>query len=169
VLDSSDVPRDRPRAHFAGRIEQKSEGTGIVTIADRRRLCDAGASPYGDDVAIESVGQRATGRVRRALSRTRSGSPDRKEAISGSFDGMTSTLGVVAGLLAAHATPSKILAAAIGIGWGRVGRLSGAVITDRLAARRWSRYTAQRHRRARAGGHPPYLGGGRQITPGDPA
>jgi hypothetical protein len=53
--------------------------------------------------------------LRRALSRTRSGSPDRKEAIFGSFDGMTSTLGVVAGLLAAHATPAKILAAAVGI------------------------------------------------------
>ena len=66
-------------------------------------------------MTIESVSQRATGRVRRALSRTRSGSPDRKEAIFGSFDGMTSTLGVVAGLLATHATPSKILAAAIGI------------------------------------------------------
>jgi len=34
---------------------------------------------------------------------------------AGSFDGMTSTLGVVAGLLATHATPSRILAAAIGI------------------------------------------------------
>ena len=71
--------------------------------------------PYSDDVTIESVSRRATGRVRRAVSRTRSGSPDRKEAIFGSFDGMTSTLGVVAGLLATHATPSKILAAAIGI------------------------------------------------------
>jgi VIT1/CCC1 family predicted Fe2+/Mn2+ transporter len=49
------------------------------------------------------------------LSRAESGSSDRREAIFGSFDGMTSTLGVVAGLLAIHATSPKILAAAIGI------------------------------------------------------
>ena len=40
---------------------------------------------------------------------------DLREAIFGSFDGMTSTLGVVAGLLATHATAPKIVAAAIGI------------------------------------------------------
>ena len=40
---------------------------------------------------------------------------DRREEIFGSFDGMTSTLGVIAGLLATGASASKILAAAIGI------------------------------------------------------
>jgi hypothetical protein len=40
---------------------------------------------------------------------------DLREAIFGSFDGMTSTLGAVAGLLATNATAPKILAAAIGI------------------------------------------------------
>jgi VIT1/CCC1 family predicted Fe2+/Mn2+ transporter len=38
-----------------------------------------------------------------------------REAIFGSFDGMTSTLGVVAGLLATHTTAPRILAGAIGI------------------------------------------------------
>ena len=38
---------------------------------------------------------------------------DRREEIFGSFDGMTSTLGVIAGLLATGASASKILAAAI--------------------------------------------------------
>jgi len=82
-------------------------------------------------VTIESVSQRAAGTLRRALSRTRSGSPDRKEAIFGSFDGMTSTLGVVAGLLAAHATPTKILAAAIGIAVAATtGMSAGQYLSD---------------------------------------
>jgi VIT1/CCC1 family predicted Fe2+/Mn2+ transporter len=41
--------------------------------------------------------------------------PDLREAIFGSFDGMTSTLGVIAGLLATHTTAPRILAGAIGI------------------------------------------------------
>ncbi len=40
---------------------------------------------------------------------------DAREAIFGSFDGMTSTLGVVAGLLATKASPNHIVAGAIGI------------------------------------------------------
>jgi VIT1/CCC1 family predicted Fe2+/Mn2+ transporter len=40
---------------------------------------------------------------------------DLREAIFGSFDGMTSTLGVVAGLLATHTNAPRILAGAIGI------------------------------------------------------
>lgn len=76
------------------------------------------------------MSQRATGAFRGALSRSRSGSPDRKEAIFGSFDGMTSTLGV-AGLLATHATPSKILAAAIGIAVAATtGMSAGQYLSD---------------------------------------
>lgn len=56
---------------------------------------------------------------------------DAKEAIFGSFDGMTSTLGVVAGLLAASATAPKILAAAIGIAVAAtVGMGAGQYLSD---------------------------------------
>jgi hypothetical protein len=56
---------------------------------------------------------------------------DRREAIFGSFDGMTSTLGVVAGLLAARATGPKILAGAIGIAVAAtVGMAAGQYLSD---------------------------------------
>jgi VIT1/CCC1 family predicted Fe2+/Mn2+ transporter len=117
------------------RDQQESRGlrtdTSLVTIANGWRLCRDDAAPYSGDVTIESVSQRATGALRGALSRTRAGSPDRKEAIFGSFDGMTSTLGVVAGLLAAHATPTKILAAAIGIAVAATtGMSAGQYLSD---------------------------------------
>ena len=56
---------------------------------------------------------------------------DRREAILGSFDGMTSTLGVVAGLLATNASAPKILAAAIGIAVAAtVGMGAGQYLSD---------------------------------------
>ena len=56
---------------------------------------------------------------------------DLREAIFGSFDGMTSTLGMVAGLLATNATAPKILAAAIGIAVAaRVGMGAGQYLSD---------------------------------------
>ena len=56
---------------------------------------------------------------------------DRREAIFGSFDGMTSTLGVVAGLLATNASAPKILAAAIGIAVAAtVGMGAGQYLSD---------------------------------------
>ena len=56
---------------------------------------------------------------------------DRREAIFGSFDGMTSTLGVVAGLLAARATAPKILAGAIGIAVAAtIGMAAGQYLSD---------------------------------------
>ena len=56
---------------------------------------------------------------------------DLKAAIFGSFDGMTSTLGVVAGLLATHASASKIVAAAIGIAVAAtVGMGAGQYLSD---------------------------------------
>ena len=59
------------------------------------------------------------------------GGSDLREAIFGSFDGMTSTLGVVAGLLATNATAPKILAAAIGIAVAAtVGMGAGQYLSD---------------------------------------
>ena len=61
----------------------------------------------------------------------RLGATDLKEAIFGSFDGMTSTLGVVAGLLATHASASKIVAASIGIAVAAtVGMGAGQYLSD---------------------------------------
>lgn len=58
-------------------------------------------------------------------------SSDTKEAIFGSFDGMTSTLGVVAGLLATHSSASHILAGAIGIAVAAtVGMGAGQYLSD---------------------------------------
>ena len=57
--------------------------------------------------------------------------PDLREAIFGSFDGMTSTLGVVAGLLAANASAPKILAGAIGIAVAAtIGMGAGQYLSD---------------------------------------
>jgi VIT1/CCC1 family predicted Fe2+/Mn2+ transporter len=58
-------------------------------------------------------------------------SSDAREAIFGSFDGMTSTLGVVAGLLATKATASHILAGAIGIAVAAtIGMGAGQYLSD---------------------------------------
>ncbi|MBV8221567.1 MAG: VIT1/CCC1 transporter family protein, partial [Solirubrobacterales bacterium] len=64
---------------------------------------------------------------------TRAGkdSSDAREAIFGSFDGMTSTLGVVAGLLATHSSARHIVAAAIGIAVAAtVGMGAGQYLSD---------------------------------------
>ena len=67
----------------------------------------------------------------RADSAVRLDAADLKEAIFGSFDGMTSTLGVVAGLLATHASASKIVAGAIGIAVAAtVGMGAGQYLSD---------------------------------------
>ncbi len=56
---------------------------------------------------------------------------DAKEAIFGSFDGMTSTLGVVAGLLATKSTSQHIIAGAIGIAVAAtVGMGAGQYLSD---------------------------------------
>lgn len=56
---------------------------------------------------------------------------DKREEIFGSFDGMTSTLGVIAGLLATGASASKILAAAIGIAVAAtIGMGAGQYLSD---------------------------------------
>jgi VIT1/CCC1 family predicted Fe2+/Mn2+ transporter len=68
---------------------------------------------------------------RPARSPVRLEAADLKEAIFGSFDGMTSTLGVVAGLLATHASAPKIVAAAIGIAVAAtVGMGAGQYLSD---------------------------------------
>lgn len=56
---------------------------------------------------------------------------DATEAIFGSFDGMTSTLGVVAGLLATKASATHVVAAAIGIAVAAtVGMGAGQYLSD---------------------------------------
>ena len=56
---------------------------------------------------------------------------DAREAIFGSFDGMTSTLGVVAGLLATRATSNHIVAGAIGIAVAAtIGMGAGQYLSD---------------------------------------
>lgn len=56
---------------------------------------------------------------------------DAKEAIFGSFDGMTSTLGVVAGLLATKSSASHIVAGAIGIAVAAtIGMGAGQYLSD---------------------------------------
>lgn len=65
-----------------------------------------------------------------AVSRWLGGS-DAREAIFGSFDGMTSTLGVVAGLLATRATAPHIVAGAIGIAVAAtIGMGAGQYLSD---------------------------------------
>ena len=57
--------------------------------------------------------------------------PDAREAIFGSFDGMTSTLGVVAGLLATKASASHVVAGAIGIAVAStIGMGAGQYLSD---------------------------------------
>src|SRR3974390_2371167 len=57
--------------------------------------------------------------------------PDAREAIFGSFDGMTSTLGVVAGLLATKANASHVVAGAIGIAVAStIGMGAGQYLSD---------------------------------------
>ena len=59
------------------------------------------------------------------------GPSDAKEAIFGSFDGMTSTLGVVAGLLATKSSASHIVAGAIGIAVAAtIGMGAGQYLSD---------------------------------------
>ncbi len=56
---------------------------------------------------------------------------DTREAIFGSFDGMTSTLGVVAGLLATKSNASHIVAGAIGIAVAAtIGMGAGQYLSD---------------------------------------
>ena len=56
---------------------------------------------------------------------------DAKEAIFGSFDGMTSTLGVVAGLLATKSSASHIVAGTIGIAVAAtIGMGAGQYLSD---------------------------------------
>jgi len=57
--------------------------------------------------------------------------PDAREAIFGSFDGLTSTLGVVAGLLATKSSSDHIVAGAIGIAVAAtVGMGAGQYLSD---------------------------------------
>lgn len=71
--------------------------------------------------------EKARGTVRKHTG----GGGDAREAIFGSFDGMTSTLGVVAGLLATRASAHHILAGAIGIAVAAtIGMGAGQYLSD---------------------------------------
>ena len=66
-----------------------------------------------------------------AVNTDRARAPDLREAIFGSFDGMTSTLGVIAGLLATHSNASHIVAGAIGISVAAtIGMGAGQYLSD---------------------------------------
>jgi VIT1/CCC1 family predicted Fe2+/Mn2+ transporter len=86
--------------------------------------------------AVEAHGPPGDRRVQprgRPATATRAGkeSRDAREAIFGSFDGMTSTLGVVAGLLATNSSARHIVAAAIGIAVAAtVGMGAGQYLSD---------------------------------------
>lgn len=78
-------------------------------------------SPFSDERAPAAATQTGTAGE----------SSDAREAIFGSFDGMTSTLGVVAGLLVTHANAQHIVAAAIGIAVAAtVGMGAGQYLSD---------------------------------------
>jgi VIT1/CCC1 family predicted Fe2+/Mn2+ transporter len=74
---------------------------------------------------------RAVAKPDRVAGATSAEQGDIREAIFGSFDGMTSTLGVVAGLLATKASASHVIAAAIGIAVAAtVGMGAGQYLSD---------------------------------------
>lgn len=76
------------------------------------------APPGSDDPGTSAVGPGAR-------------ASDVREAIFGSFDGMTSTLGVIAGLLATHSNASHIVAGAIGIAVAAtIGMGAGQYLSD---------------------------------------
>jgi VIT1/CCC1 family predicted Fe2+/Mn2+ transporter len=67
----------------------------------------------------------------RSRTRPRMRASDAREAIFGSFDGMTSTLGVVAGLLATGSSAPHIVAGAIGIAVAAtIGMGAGQYLSD---------------------------------------
>src|SRR6516164_3591116 len=73
----------------------------------------------------------AFARARASMRKSGLSPADAKEAIFGSFDGMTSTLGVVAGLLATRSTASHIVAGAIGIAVAAtIGMGAGQYLSD---------------------------------------
>ncbi|MGO9885514.1 MAG: VIT1/CCC1 transporter family protein [Solirubrobacteraceae bacterium] len=92
-------------------------------------LTGASSPAHGYGVSAGTASQTATDA--RSSPATSSEGTDLREAVFGSFDGMTSTLGVIAGLLATNATAPKILAAAIGIAVAAtVGMGAGQYLSD---------------------------------------
>jgi uncharacterized membrane protein YebE (DUF533 family) len=83
-----------------------------------------------DPKAEHASGENRTVAVEKQGSTVKEAS-DAREAIFGSFDGMTSTLGVVAGLLATNSSARHIVAAAIGIAVAAtVGMGAGQYLSD---------------------------------------
>ena len=89
------------------------------------------AEPINRAQRPDSSGTAAAPRPHTVSDRLHLSAGDRNTAIFGSFDGMTSTLGVVAGLLATRASAPKILAAAIGIAVAAtIGMGAGQYLSD---------------------------------------
>ena len=83
------------------------------------------------DARAHAAPSRTPAKPDRAAGATSAEQGDIREAIFGSFDGMTSTLGVVAGLLATKASASHVVAAAIGIAVAAtVGMGAGQYLSD---------------------------------------
>jgi VIT1/CCC1 family predicted Fe2+/Mn2+ transporter len=99
---------------LVNRLPADPEGTQSMAVS---RAHNPAAGPSGAGAA--------------AASTDASRAPDLREAIFGSFDGMTSTLGVIAGLLATHANASHIVAGAIGISVAAtIGMGAGQYLSD---------------------------------------
>src|SRR5271167_1673984 len=82
-------------------------------------------------MSVVPAGEEVTGEAGGKVSRAVLDQADAKEAIFGSFDGMTSTLGVVAGLLATKSSAPHIVAGAIGIAVAAtVGMGAGQYLSD---------------------------------------
>lgn len=93
------------------RLMSATPSTGIAQSRGRADLVDNRAPTHEADAKTQNS--------------------DTTEAIFGSFDGMTSTLGVVAGLLATKTSATHVVAAAIGIAVAAtVGMGAGRYLSD---------------------------------------
>jgi VIT1/CCC1 family predicted Fe2+/Mn2+ transporter len=112
----------RARPSFSLMNDNRSSTTAPSTV-DRDHADDRPRAGGVRATAVETRDQRARS--------TTAETTDVKEAIFGSFDGMTSTLGVVAGLLATKSSASHVVAGAIGIAVAAtIGMGAGQYLSD---------------------------------------
>ena len=100
-----------------------------------------GRTPNRRKHVVMSIVPSAERPARDSIRRAHLNPSDTREAIFGSFDGMTSTLGVVAGLLATKSNASHIVAGATGIAVAAtigMGPANTSPTTSATCARRWS-------------------------------
>ena len=112
-------------SNFHSAAQSDVDGFGQLS-ADRPRV-DKDRARRADVVPLKRLDRtRSRSRTKATLSAS-----DAREAIFGSFDGMTSTLGVVAGLLATKASAPHIVAGAIGIAVAAtIGMGAGQYLSD---------------------------------------